>query len=210
MGNYFTGVKQKKQKNAGVTLVELAVVVTIFASIMIVLSNIFIASINQQKNIFKNQEISNQGIIAIENMARLLTMAVNDVSGSCLGGSYAGDDYRLTHYDAASGFYQGIKFISSYDDQCHEFFLDTDGALKSKYQETTDQLLSSTQQNPFTISYVRFILNGDKNIVVSTPGNTKQPRVTVALKMLTNTASNQKETVFQTTVSKRDFKRVSN
>lgn len=193
----------------GVTIIELVVVLAIFALMIIATASIFISAIQQQKGTLRDQELLNQVDYVIEYMSRTMRMAVNDTNGDCLGPDYAGYDYVLTHFDSSSGFYQGIKFSSSYDG-CHEFFLDTDGILKSLRPDDIYNILSPSQFNNFTIKYIRFIINGDKAWSSNPPSSLFQPRVTIALDVLTNTASSPREKIFQTTISRRDLIKLIN
>ena len=188
-------------KQKGVTIIELVVVLAIFAFIIATTVNIFISAIQQQRNALREQELLNQASYDIEYMSRMIRMVVNDTSGACLGGVYAGYDYLLTHYDNASGFYQGVRFISD-DNNCYNFFLDTDGILKSQFQGNTYNILSRSQLNNFTIKYVRFVVNGNKILDGDPPSNLLQPRITILINIQTQTGQSK---VFQTTVSQRNL-----
>ena len=184
----------------GVTIVELLVVLSIFVFVIVTAVSIFVSTTQQQKSILKEQELLNQVSYVIEYMSRRIRMTLTDANGVCPGFGY---DYLLTNYDSVSGFYQGIKFISD-DNNCYEFFLDTDGIFKMRFQNNLYSLLSPSQFDNFTIKYVRFIINGDKIIGSNSASNPLGPRITTSLDFLIS----QKEKVFQTTVSRRNLMRL--
>lgn len=198
-----TNTEFKKEKNkitAGFTIVELIVVLAVFATIMTAATSIFISIIQQQKNISNEQEILNQASYAIEYMSRSIRTAVTDESGSCLGAPFQGYIYLLTKYDSVSGTYKGVKFISNNND-CHEFFLDTaDGILKEiKNSSQAQNILSSSLLN------ASFVVNGDKSLQGAIQGNLTQPRLTILLHVLVEGVQSQKEKVIQMTVSQRNL-----
>ena len=132
----------------------------------------------------------------MEYISRQGRMVILDSAGTCLGSSFKNYYYVLTRYSSTSGFYQGIKFISS-DNKCYEFFLDTDGAIKEIKNGSTAQNILS---NKFRVNYKRFIINGDKTLHYAASSDLVLPRVTFLLDALTQ--SNESEKIIQNTISK--------
>lgn len=185
----------------GATLIELTVVLAVFFIIISATIGIFISIIQQQKKILSEQELLNQVNYAMENISRQSRTAVADSTGSCLGSSFINYYYLLTHYDSGAGFYNGIKFIS-YDNNCHEFFLDTDGVLKEIKNAGSPQNILSDK---FEIKYARFIINGDKSLQGASQNSPISPRITFSLDIQMQELAGQKEEVFQTTIARRNF-----
>ncbi len=172
----------------GFTLIELVVVLGIFMLIMGASVSIFISIIQHQKRILGQQEMVSQASFTQEYMARSLREAAADATSACLfdgGAVYRRDAYLLTRFDAVSGFFQGVKFVSG-EGVCHEIFLDKDGIVKeTKGAGPAEPLFSSK----FTISYARFVVNGS--------------RITMAINMKDPSYENSREMILQTTISKR-------
>lgn len=205
-------VKKEKNKNffmfhvscfmqqAGFTILELIIVLAVFAIVISTTASIFISIIGQQKRISEEQELLNQTSYVVEYMTRPIMTAVKASTTTCLGA--VGRLYLLTHKDMAAGVYQGIKFIAS-DNNCQEFFLDADGILKETKGATTTNILSSN----FKINYARFIIDGDKAKSGSPvpPADTFHPRITISLSVETKNIQDKQKKIIQITVSKRDL-----
>jgi len=187
--------KKRDVLSRGVTLVELIVVLAVFVFIILVTVSIFTSIIRDQRGILTEQELLNQTSYVTEYMSRTIRAAIKDTTGNCLSSS--GDIYLLTYYDLASGFYNGIKFITE-NNICQEFFLDTDGVLKEMKNGGSSQNILSDK---FEIKYVRFIINGDKSLDVASESDSIQPRVTFAINVKVQTPLGQKEKITQTTAS---------
>ena len=186
--------------SSGVTIIELIVTLTVFFIILSVVFTIFISVTREQKSILGNQEFLNQINYVAESISRQAKFVIADSTGSCLGINFINYYYLLTSYDSQSGFYQGIKFIAN-DNNCYEFFLDSDGIFKQKQNNGSVQNIFSDK---FKIKYVRFIINGDKTIQGFSQGDLLRPRITFSLNIETQTSLGQKEKIFQTTILRRD------
>lgn len=192
----------RNRYNSGVTLLELVFVLAVFSIIIIVMVSIFVSIIQQQKRTLGEQEMLNQISYIMEYIGRQGRMAILGSTGGCLGGSFVNHYYALTHYNVSTGFYQGLKFISS-DNNCYEFFLDTDGALKEiKNGGAAQNIVSST----VGIAYARFVINGDKTLQGAIQNNAAQPRITFSFLLRMQRPEGQKEEIFQTTISQRNLK----
>ena len=182
----------------GMTIIELTVVMAVFMLIIGVSANIFISIVNQQRRILSSQELLSQVSYALEYMSRSIKDGVKDTVGTCLG--VGGRIYFLTHPDATSGAYYGIRFLSK-DGVCQEFYLDTtDGAVKEVKNGQTPQQILSTK---FTVSYLKFILNGNKTLQMVTTSSLFQPRVTIVLD-IQNTQVVLGPSLFRVGVAKAD------
>jgi len=165
--NYMLNNNTKKYK--GFTLIELIVVMSVFLFIIGAAIGIFIAVVQNQKQVLSEQELLNQISYTQEYMSKALRVAEadsvkTDPGGNCLiyegtdgtplGSNNLGYIYLLTRHDISTGFFRGIKFInSSAKDACQEFFLDADGVLKEiKNGAAAVSLTPSDLQ----INYVRF------------------------------------------------------
>ena len=195
-----SNLKSKNVKNAGITLVELTVVLAIFMVIVGVMVGIFISVVHQQRTILKEQELLNQTSYLTDYLSRTIRMSRKGVSGNCLadgGVLHPGYIFLLTHYDSVSGFYQGLKLLTN-NGVCQEIFLDDNGILKEiKDDGEAQNMLSST----FVVAYARFIINGDKALVGATQNDLVQPRVTFVFNVQTQENDVKKDHIIQSTVS---------
>lgn len=203
-------LKIKNKKSRGVTLIELIVVLAVFVFIILVTMSIFISIIRRQRGILTEQELLNQASYATEYMSRTIRDGIKDTTGDCLPSG--GDIYLLTYYDDASGFYNGIKFITK-DNVCQEFFLSGGVLTEAKDGGSSQNILS----DKFTIKYFRFIINGDKSLNKASESDLIQPRITFVLNIQKPPPppplppgpppppDNQKEIIIQTTVSQMNL-----
>ena len=187
----------------GFTLIELAMVLAIFAFVMGVILTIFVSVIRQQRYILAEQEMLNQVSYVQEYMSRAIRSSIQDVSGSCLfdGTSFfPGGNYLLTHYNAELATYEGIMFISK-DNVCQEFYFDrNDNRLKEvKDGGTAQNILSDT----YPLKYALFVINGDRNLYLASVSDLAQPRISFSINVENTAGGNEK--VFQTTVSARNL-----
>lgn len=175
----------------GFTLIELVVVLGLFMLIMGITVSIFISIIQQQKRILSQQEMLSQAGFAQEFIFTALRGARPDTAGICLiegARAYQGRVYLPTRFDAGSGFFQGVKFLSA-GGICREIFLDGDGALK----EIAGLLPARHLLSPrFEISYARFSVSG-----------AARPRISLALNVKDPSYENSQATIIQVTVSNR-------
>ncbi len=188
-------------KQRGVTLVELVVVLSVFMFIIGITTTIFLSIFSQQKRILQAGEALNQSSFAMEYISRAARMSIADTAGTCLVDgnmvAYPGGFYLLTHYDSASGFYRGVKLLAN-DAICQEFFMDQDGVLKEiKNGGVAQNLLSGR----FTLAYMQFIINGDKNLVSASENDSIQPRLSMVVKLQLQNDGILKDKVLQTSVS---------
>lgn len=206
-----------EHKNKGFTLIELIVVMAIFLVIIGTGVNVFISIIGYQKRILSEQELLNQASYMLEYMSRAMRMAEKDVSGECLGQDYAGYIYLLTRPDAASGFYEGVKFINRSDSgACQEFYLDDSDPDNPVIKESKSYVpgeagaevpLVSTD---LKINSIGFGVNGRDGLVASGVDGAKeedgvQPRLTIYLDLKIQGGEDQPARKIQTTVSQREL-----
>lgn len=191
---------QISNSQKGLTLVELVVILAIFMLVIGAAVTMFISIINHQQRILQEQDLANQASYALDYISRSVRTAIKDVTGNCLvdsGTEYPGYHYLLTHYNATSGYYEGLKFLAN-DNICEEFFLDTDKVFKEVKNGGAPQPFLSDK---FNLLYARFVINGDKNLQGASQSDAVQPRLTMALNIQTKAHGELKETVVQTTIS---------
>ncbi len=189
------------KNHAGFTLVELIVVVAIFFVIIGVTFDILISTVQRQKSVLGGQELLSQTSYVMEYVSKGLRVAIKDPDGTCLGTT--GYIYLLTHFNATSGFYEGVKFINQSDNNaCQEFFLDIDGVLKQIKNGSAPQNILSDK---FKVKYARFIVNSDKTLHIASSSDLIQPKITILLDIQTQTPGSQQEKIIQTTVSQRNL-----
>ena len=182
-----------RNSQKGFTLIELIVVLAVFVFVIDATVTIFVSVVHHQKRIVDQQEMVNQINYATETLSQSLRNAKSDSTGACL--NKTGSTYILTRR-AADGFYQGVRFIDS-DGLCQEFFLDSDGAVKIVQGDGAPQPLLSEK---FQVQYMRFLLNGDKAMIVGKTG----VRVTLALNVSTRIDGALENHIVQTTISHRN------
>ena len=119
-----TGINNKEEK--GFTIIELVVVLALFVLLIDASVGIFVSIVRHQRRTLQEQEFLNQASYLSEYVSKSLRTALKDEAGNCIGQNRS---YLMTHLDASSGFYQGIKFFAE-DGACQEIFLDADGFLK--------------------------------------------------------------------------------
>lgn len=163
----------------GFTLIELVVVLGLFMLIMGVTVSLFISIVRQQKRILSSQEMLNQVSYVEDYFSRSLRNTVVSTTGNC--------PLQLTHANIETGFYQGIQFLSK-EGICQEFFLDADGALKEKTDDSVAQNILSVK---YKVLYAKFVMAGTL------------PRITMVMGVQDPAYSDIPPMIIQTTVSKR-------
>ncbi len=179
----------------------------VFLLIIGVAVGIFISVVQNQRKILSEQELINQASYAVEHMSKALRVAKKDTigdvtQGGCLGVDYAGYNYMLTR--PVNGFYTGIKFINSSDnDACQEFFLD--GYVLKEIKNGSPSAGVAVTSEKLKINSIRFVINGDGRIenFVDAPGI--QPRVAIFLDIQVAGDTQQPAKKIQTTVSQRNI-----
>lgn len=185
------------QKIKGFTLVETLVSLLIFGFISVILVNIFVSVLSSQRRILQNQELINSSSYALEYMTNMIRMAQNDEDGFCTG--------TLKKNYTLSGPEDSITFLiydsKSLSYKCVQFLLQGT-AIKVK-KSTNENVNNLGIAQPITSSSVKVT-----GLTFATTGNvvpdTLQPKVTVMIKMETNTSfSNAPSVIIQTSVSQR-------
>jgi|GEM_PF-2021929 len=195
-----------KHNQRGTTILELIVVLAVFAILVGITVGMFSSSVERQRYQLKEQDVVNQSGFVTEYMARKISDATTDLSGRCLGTNYINYDYVLSNQDQATGMYQGITFLSR-DGACYNFSFD--GSQITEVRTISASEIKKLLPGDFTIQYLRFILDGDKTMVAARQSDSSQiqPRVTFALNIhipLTQ-GTGFREKLLQTTISKRNF-----
>jgi len=119
--------------NKGFTLIELLVVAGLFGGLITLVTGIFIASLNVERNILMTKKVLGEISYSAEYMSRALRMAQKDYLGLCIGES---NSYELTGRG-------GLKFVNALQDyKCQEFYLDN-GQIKTDIEGVVGDLTSS-------------------------------------------------------------------
>lgn len=192
--------------NKGFTLIELIVVVGVFLVVISASIAIFFSIVTGQSTLLIKQEIINQMSYSTEYISKGMRMAKKDLSGDCLGSDYAGYDYLLTHHNAETGNYEGIKFINQSDSNaCTEFYLqNSNGNSVLKEIKNGGTAISLTSEKLYLES-VRFILNGNKNLIGVSENDQMQPRITIYFKIRSKNQAQNLSQEIQTTISQRNL-----
>lgn len=112
------------KKESGLTLIEILVVISVFAGMISIISGIFIANSRIQRRGIAVQKTLGEVSYATEYMTRSMRMAKSDDAGTCLS---SGHEYYT--YEVIDGG-NGIQYVD-YMDRCVNFFLDHDeGVIK--------------------------------------------------------------------------------
>lgn len=184
-------ISDSKNKNgAGLTLIEMMVVGTIFCLIIATVLGIFSSAIRAQRFSLASQQLIDQTSYVMEYMSRFLRMAKKELDAggptACLSAN--GLNYEKTYGDS------GLKF-KNYKGECQEFYLDTDRRL---YQ-TIDTIRLPLTSEKFNVKNLRFSVSGQ------TQADNVQPKVTIFLEVEGKGNSPQPKIRIQTTTSQRDI-----
>ena len=190
-------INYKSFNQKGFSLLELVIVLTILVIVIGITSSIFVAMIQNQGRSLKEQEMFSQVSYVLESFSKMAQTAKRDINGSCLGLGFVNSTYLLTHFNSSEGFYEGVKFINK-ENECVEFFLDTNGSFKQKIGALSSQNILSTD---FDVEYSRFVIDGNKSIQVSQGGDLTQHRLSILMKITINDSRGPQTRVVQTTVS---------
>ena len=175
---------QKNQKK-GFTLIEMLVTVALFVAVITTASGIFVSSIKAQRRSLASQQLLDQTSYALEYISRALRMAKKELAApSCLSGN--GLNYQETHAG------KGIKFIN-YNDECQEFFWDTNTDRLKEKKGTEEFFLTSED---LEVDYFNIELTG------ASQNDDFQPKITISLKI---TGQEQSQIKIQSTVSQRNL-----
>lgn len=173
----------KKQKNRGVTLVELLVDIFIFSLLLATIVTLLVSAVKMQRQSLAQQEVLSQTSYAMEYMSRALRMAQYDSSGGCGGKNY---------FDLAPT--QGIKFLD-YSGRCVEFFLDLNSR---QLKENKGGVISDLTSGDLRINSFSVFITGDD------AGDLFQPKATISLDVV-HIRNSQAKIKTQATVSQRNL-----
>ena len=183
-------IKKLKIKKEGFTLIEMLVTMSIFITLVGVITGLFITGIRQQRNVLAFQSVLDQTSYALEHMSRNLRLAKKETSGSCL--SQSGLNFEITR----SG--SGLKFINHLQgDDCQEFFLQNNQI--QYWKQSTNNSLPLTS-NKLEVVSLKFNLTGESQ------ADDLQPLVTVFLEIKDKSSPGQSQKIkIQTSVSQRNL-----
>lgn len=194
-----TSLPYRQTGQRGFTIIEMSVVLVLFMLVIGTVVTIFVSIVQHQKRALENQQFLNQASYASEYLSRGLRTSVRDESGTCLTTNYI---YMLTRYNAESGFYEGVKYVTS-DGVCHEVYADGYGVLQEIKDNGEPTPILSAQ---FVVNNIRFIVNGDKALPGVSQSSGVQPRITFLLHLKAHgTSLEQQDKIIQSTVSQRNL-----
>lgn len=182
-------------KNKSFTLIEILVVVAIFAGVIAIAAGIFVTAIQTQRRILATQQFLDEVSYVMEYMSRAIRMAKLDSDGSCIGANL---NYQKTVIGGAAYSGTGIRF-ENYQSICQEFFCNT----------VTSQMMESKgggapMATPIALTSTNLKINSFKvELIGPARGDNNQPRVTIFLD-----AEHKKEKVglkIQTSISQRNL-----
>jgi type II secretory pathway component PulJ len=189
-------MKKITENSKAFTMIETLVSVAIFAFISVVLVNIFVAAINTQMRILRNQELMEQSSYSLEYMGKILRTAYKDATGSCTGTANTNfgvgtNSLTFLAYDRIAGEYY-----------CRQFLLDS-SALKERRSTSANSTDLGTAQaitsSKVKVDGLTFAVTGD------TVSDLLQPKVTIMIRMKSNVTDNPPQITIQTSVSQRNL-----
>ncbi|MBZ9578332.1 prepilin-type N-terminal cleavage/methylation domain-containing protein [Patescibacteria group bacterium] len=158
------------KESKGLTLIEMLVAVTIFATVVGAISGLFISGIRSQGRVLATQEILDQTSYVMEYMSRALRMAKKDLNGDCISA-------KLNYEKTGSGT-GGIKF-ESYSGPCQEFFREWDAMEGVHRLKEAKAGIENYLTSP-DLDVVSFNIGPDASW---DQNDNDQPRVTISLEM---------------------------
>ena len=194
-------LKEKLNKQRGLTLIELLVSMSIFVIISGIISGLLISGINGQRHALASQRLLDQTSFAMEYMSRSLRMAKKAEDATCL--AQEGSNYEITHG------VNGIKFINSLENNdCQEFFWDDTDPDPDKRQlkqtikmGTPDEaVLDLTSPSKLVVESFSIEFTGGPEIDL-------QPKISIAMRIRDNNLKieDQPSIKIQTTLSQRNL-----
>lgn len=174
----------------GYSLIETLIVIFIFLFILIVVFNIYISSIREQRYNLSAQQLIDETSYALEYIERFVRMAQKDISGSCVG--TAGKNYQTNGNALIFKNYKGqCQMFSVYNGRIYQNLTDSSGAILG-----LNAYLTSAKFN--VISFRASILGDDV-------GDFLQPRVSLYLEIEGKNMSPAPKMKIQATISQRNL-----
>ena len=173
---------ENKNKNYGLTLIEIVVAVTIFAVATSIMMQIFLRGMTGTNRLFGRQNALDSARYIIESMAKEIRMS------------------DITTLDSANSSTLDIDYSKLTPSDIHYTFSGTNITRKAGVGGTPYTLNPSDVE----ITSARFIIAR----YVGFPGATPQPRVTIIMDIRNKTLKATEQTTInlQTTVSSRQYK----
>lgn len=165
-------------RDQGFTLVELVVAIAVFATVVTLVSSIFVSSVGSQRKNINNQDVLDNGRYVLETMGRairqgIITQPPSDATQSTI---------QLNHPTKGVVVYQ----------------LDN-GQVKETSGGNTTTLSSSN----VTVQKLTFAVQGNS----APPSDTNQPRVTISISIKSTQSTSGTDSIInlQTTVTPRNL-----
>jgi len=166
--------------NKGFTLVEMLVVVSIFAVVIGTAIGVYTSVLRLQKYNLNHHQLLNQTSYFVDYMSRAIRMAKKDSIG-CIDGS--------NYQEGVSS----IKF-ATYHDECWEFYL------------SGNQLMVNQDGNVYDLTSDDVIINSFTATVSGDGVDSEQPKVTLNFDVVGNlTIGSSPRTSIQTSISQRNL-----
>ena len=180
--NYELRIKNKQQ---GITLIEILVVITVLAIFITAVVSLFASAMKEQRKGMDRAYLLNQGSFVAEYVSRALRMAQKDTTGGCIT---RGSNYEITRGGS------GIKFLNYRTaNNCQEFYVENKVLKVVKYGIVQDLTPSG-----LTVESLSFNISGQSQ------GDGLQPKVTFSWR-LRSTGLVPQDLVLQTTISQREL-----
>jgi len=174
-----------QQKNRGVTLVEILVVISVFSILITSVTSLFVSAMKEQRKSLDKAYLLNQGSFTSEYVSRALRMAQKDITGVCIT---KGFNYEITKGG------NGIRFLNYRQGiNCQEFYLD-DGKIKVEKFDIAHDLTPSG----LSIESLNFNISGQDQ------DDGLQGKVTFTWQ-LRSTGLDIQDLKLQTTISQREL-----
>src|SRR3989339_523861 len=147
-------MQQKHISMYGFTLVELLVATLVFVSAVIGVSSFLVTSIIHQRNSLATQTVIDQSSFFAEYISRSLREIQKESGSGCL--PVAGTNYELTHFNAGTGYWEGLKFIEQ--GTCKEIYLSAGSVVEAIYPSGETNNLASSN---VLVNDLHFTIRGD-------------------------------------------------
>jgi len=188
--------KRFNKKDAGFTLIEMLVVITVFSILMVAIIGIFVSALRIQRYYLASQRLLNETSYVMEYTSRFIRMAQKARDSSCIP---SGSNYQpQSHFSS-----DNLRFVN-YRDQCHEFYRgdesgnpDANGAIL--YQKINNDGPLALTSDKIEIKKLNFrIYGGDQ-------GNQSQPMITIFIEAEALNSNPRPKIRLQATISQREL-----
>jgi len=178
-------LKGFKYNQAGLSLLEIMVAMTIFVFIVLSATQIFQSSLQRQRQLANTQDILDNLSYVFEVMSKEIRMAVKDNDGLCVS---QGVVYKSNHKNDV------LRFKNQYG-ECVRYFLEKVNKV-NRLKIDRDANSTYVTLPDFNIKNVKFLINN--------PGSQSSVTIMMDVNPIKN-SQNTKELKIQTTLSSRNY-----